>query len=525
MFQIPYDTRKGNGLSTHKTAGFTNASRSAEPYKISAVRNRCQIENRTLNTNNQTPSLWTTFLQSSLARTIFVAAAALLVILGLSLFDFAPDFSYLDTTVLSGSPNGRYYRTTQQWLEHANARHGNLRNQSSKGSVDNLVQLVAHAKDCEVEFALIQQGLSVPKNASLTLLGVLPEPESLLIVARTPETLRSLKDLSGLNLGVGPEGSGTTAIARQILRIPDLRKLQPKIHHMPIAKQVEALVRGDIDVGFFVIQRDAKLMYRAIHEHKLHLVALPKIHALAARLPFASVGNIPAGHYHLTENKPPRAVPVLQINTMLVGNDCASRVEVIDLLTVVEEVLPGFVRYNQNHTHQTGLVLHTQAREFYAQNGADFLSRHLPWLVNLIPPGSWVYIVMAVSVLFNVMNTAHRFTLTQLDTKRSKIEDEIFALFGAHLTLVEITHLRATVQHQNPAFAQQLDKVIRNLKVLLQQTHHRARSLIVPMGQEMAYRYQQEIMNELLAALQNFQHRIDELPAQNAPTDTSPPNV
>ena len=74
-------------------------------------------------------------------------------------------------------------------------------------------------------FALIQDGTPVPADARLELLGRLPEPESLVLLGRQGHTFHNFSDLRAASIGIGPNGSGTTYLMRQLFEDADLREL------------------------------------------------------------------------------------------------------------------------------------------------------------------------------------------------------------------------------------------------------------------------------------------------------------
>ena len=57
----------------------------------------------------------------------------------------------------------------------------------------------------------------------------------------------------------------------------------------------------------------------------------------------------------------------------------------------------------------TVLPLAREAHQFFLSGEPELADRYFPWLVNLMSPGYWVYLVMAVTVLFNLMNATAGF--------------------------------------------------------------------------------------------------------------------
>src|SRR5262249_58139392 len=64
--------------------------------------------------------------------------------------------------------------------------------------------------------------------------------------------------------------------------------------------------------------------------------------------------------------------------------------------------LPGFVRGNppSSTSSATVLPLAPEARQFFLTGEPEITDRYFPWLVNLMSPAYWVYLVMAVTIPF-----------------------------------------------------------------------------------------------------------------------------
>ena len=67
--------------------------------------------------------------------------------------------------------------------------------------------------------------MPVPADAGLQTLGRLPQPKSLLLFARRGRAINTFNDLKGALVGIGPDGSGTAYLMRQLLENSDLKGL------------------------------------------------------------------------------------------------------------------------------------------------------------------------------------------------------------------------------------------------------------------------------------------------------------
>lgn len=437
-----------------------------------------------------------------------LGAIAVLGLLVASL-DFRRDLHSVNASLLSGSPEGNYHAIAERLSQRVAAGRGKLANVVTAGSVDNLNRLAAAARDCQVQFALIQDGQDWPAKAPLELVGRLPRPESVLFLGRGADALTELSTLAGKRIGTGPSGSGTERIARQLFSARELAELGTRLETHTLAEQLDLAAKGELDLAMFVIDQDAPLVTRAVSELGLQVAGFARAEVLAGRVPHLSLGRIPAGYYDAVRVLPPSEKPVLQVATLVVGNDCSGRSETIGLLKALSAELPSFIRANREATNATGLELTAASKSFFDNEGPEIFDEWAPWLVNIMPPGKWVYLVTALSLLFNAMGFGHRFQLWRIDVNRVRLENELTKRFGATVTLGDIARLEPDASHRTPELLDGVRAVIRELEALAARSRRQSLSILVPMGQEMSYRYQESLIHETLAVLRAFVRRAE----------------
>lgn len=443
-------------------------------------------------------SLW-------LKALLFVAALSVLAAL-LAWLDPRPTLRHVQLTVLSGGASGNYHATVDKLAAEVARQRGRVRNQVSAGSVENVQRLMAAQRSCEIQFALVQGGTSIPDGAGLELLGRLPQPESLILLGRDLDRVRVPRDLAGMRIGIGPPGSGTEQMMRRVLaEVPELRLV---VATPSIDRQLELLVRGELDLGAMVIDEDAALVRQAVVQRGLQILDLPEAAALARRLPFTRPGTIRAGQIDYVNRLPAHDLNVLKMDTLLVGNGCAGNGATIGLLTAVAQVFPTFVQHNQGLPPLAGLPLSTVASNFLRDEGPDVLGTYAPWAVDILPLPTWVKLGVALSLLFSAMAFGHRFNLWRIDAERVRIEREIPALFHAGVTLGEIADMRPDAALCMPERRARLDALVSRLESLGERCRRKSLSMLVPMGEEMSYRYQESLIAELSYALRLHRERL-----------------
>jgi hypothetical protein len=111
-------------------------------------------------------------------------------------------------------------------------------------------------------------------------------------------------------------------------------------------------------------------------------------------------------------------------------------------------------------------------------------------------------------VLFNIMAFGHRFRLWRIDANRVRIDHAIREALGTRLTPQEIHDLEPQERHLTREVRASIDKALQDLRELRTRCRKQSVSMLVPMGQEMAYRYQEDQIEEALAAVRHFVSRL-----------------
>jgi hypothetical protein len=441
------------------------------------------------------------------ARTALLFGALALVAVAVALLDPRPSLRHVKVAIASGPASGQYHATVERIGAEVAREKGRVRNRASAGSVENVERLLAARDRCDLHFALIQDGIVSGTDSGIELLGRLPRAESLIVLGRDADRIRTVQELRGLTVGIGPDGSGTAAFARRVLA--PLAAVGLRLVTLPIDEQLARLQRGELDLGAMVIDEDAALVVEAVRDRGLQILDLPDAAALARHHGFVGVGRIEPGQYDYARHLPPGPRRVLRVDTLLVGNGCGSLSQTQGLMTAVAQVFPTFVRHNRGEPNLTGLPQNPVARSFFDDEGPDALGRFAPWLVDVMPSASWLQLVVGFSMLFSAMSLWHRFRLWRIDAQRVSIERDVPVLFGAGTTVGDIATMAPLAEHRTAATRDALDALIGRLGALAARCRRLSLSVLVPMGEEMSYRYQETLIADLTHALRAFRERLD----------------
>jgi len=432
-------------------------------------------------------------------RAVIILVVAALVAALISTFGLARQYGYLRASLLSGPPTGAYYDLATHLAERAKSDEGALIPVATSGSIEN-VNLLAHGHaSCDVKFALVQDGTPMQAGAGLELLGRLPEPETLVLLARRDNNLRTFEDLRNKSIGIGPEGSGTAFLVRQLFADSDLADLKINMLATDLEEQARSVSEGRLDLAAYVIRSDAKFLGTIIRNYNLDLVELNDLSGLVDRYRWLSLGRIPAGRFSLVPPVPETDKLTPQVNTLLIASSCAKRADRIAFLSLLSAEIPDFIKSNPPAwTSSAATVpLAPEARQFFATGEMQFADRYFPWAVNLMSPVYWVYLLMAATALFNGMRGLSRFRLWRIDAAREKLEGEIQRLSS---------QLEPGSSRQSPGQNSSADRradILRRLTELHRRCQREVSSFVTPMGDEMFYRYQQSLIDRAIAALKS----------------------
>jgi TRAP transporter TAXI family solute receptor len=443
------------------------------------------------------------------AKTLLLAIAILAVAGTILYFVVSGDYAFLRASVYTGGPTGQYYATGERLAARALKRSGHLNVIATAGSVENIARLAGENRRCVPGFGFVQDGVPVPADAGLQSLGRLPQPESLLLFARRGRAIDTFKDLKGASVGIGPEGSGTADLMQQLMENSDLKDLDLRLSNHGLEAQPGMVRDGELDLAAFVMTASADLIRELANTYDLEIVAPGDLEGLVARDKWLRLGRIPAGFYDIAKPIPATDKLVAQVDTLILTNACVRRAEREAFLMLLSEEFPTFVRDNPPPAakSQDQAPLAAEARQFFTNGEPELADRYFPRLVNLMAPAYWIYLAMAVTILFNASNVYSRFRLWRIDANREILESRLRALTGIGPTAEHVPALPPEAVLKTPTDRKAAEDLIKDLEALRLRCQQQLRSMVTPMGSEMLYRYQESLIEDALAILADLLRR------------------
>ncbi len=251
--------------------------------------------------------------------------AAVITVVTLVLALRAP---HLVVRMSAGDAAGRRHEIAVVLRQHLEARGVEVVLEPTEGSAAALARIA----DGRLDVALVQGGLQyddrVREVAPLTM-----EPLHLLV--RDPAILR-IDDLRHRRVDLGPEGSGTRALALELLGLVHMRpgrdfEEEPLAYEELRSKPVDQLP----DAFFHVSTMPSPVAEFLLRRRGYRLLPLPYAGALHLRDVGVREGRIPAFAYGVSPAHPDAEIPTLATRMLVVARDDTDRDAVRAILEVV----------------------------------------------------------------------------------------------------------------------------------------------------------------------------------------------
>ena len=312
---------------------------------------------------------------------IYGPAALVVIVAFVVAFQFIKPAPPDRVVMATGGVDGAYHAFAKRYAEFL-AREGiTLELRPTAGSVENLELLRSGA----VSLALVQGGVDDEVPAQLYSLGsVYYEP--LWLFHRKEVPFRHLRDLAGRRLAVGPEGSGTRALAGRLLRENGIDDSTWVGAGGQLA--VDALLNAEIDAAFFVISAESEPVTRLLRHPDIALADFARAQAYTRRHHFLNSLELPEGVVDLAANIPHRTLRLLAPTANLVSTTDLHPAVIDLVLQAASEVhRDGGWFEGRDEFPMPGLLAFPLSKdaERYYKHGPPFLQRYLPfWAASLV---------------------------------------------------------------------------------------------------------------------------------------------
>lgn len=285
--------------------------------------------------------------------------------------------------IAAGRPGTAYFALAEQYRAIL-ARDGITASiEETPGSVAN-VEALTRSSD-PVDVAFVQGGVPMPEGAPLEALGaVFLEP--LWIFGRW--NVADPADPSrwqGLAVAAGEPGSGTRYVVEAALRSLGIDPGTLDLRPMNATAAAEALREGEIDAGVFVGPVTAPYLQALFAEPAVRALSIRDPEALARRLPFVELTDIPPASFDYAARRPDERVELVAMIARLVARDGLHPALVDRLVEAAREVHAGrdLVTREGQFPSVTGvdMTMNPQAASLI-EKGPNPVNRLLPYWIG-----------------------------------------------------------------------------------------------------------------------------------------------
>ena len=205
---------------------------------------------------------------------LFLPAIGLTIIGFLVVYQFVDPAPPRQITIACGPQEGANFLFAKAYQEIMAKEGVTLNIKTTAGSAENLKLLQAKSDGAEVAF--VQGGLkSSVQNGNIVSLGSLFF-EPLWIFHRTDLAIERASDLKGMRLAVGEEGGGTKILTMHLLQLNGINTENTRILSVGYQRAADMLMKGEVDVAFFVSTHHAPYVIKLIDSKPVKLMGIPR---------------------------------------------------------------------------------------------------------------------------------------------------------------------------------------------------------------------------------------------------------
>jgi TRAP transporter TAXI family solute receptor len=394
-------------------------------------------------------------------KELWLLVGTIAAVVGLALFVL---FSYIEppppkvVRISTGSTTGAYYKYAKAYAEKLK-RHGiNLEVIESSGTAENLKRL--NDSSANISVAFVQTGVATDaENEKLeSLASVAFEP--VWVLSKPTSKLEKPVDLKDKRVVIGPDGSGTQPVAREILKANGIDANSATLIPKNATDGLGLLEANQADAMITIAAPSAPIIEKAFAAG-LTVMEFEQSAAYVRRYPWMAKLTLPRGSANLATNTPAKDLEMIGAVTNLVTRADLNPAIAFLLLDIASEVhsAPGAVHDLKQFPNEKNLQF-TQSAESvrFFKTGRPFLQRYLPfWLANLIER-MLVSIVPILAIGIPLLKAIPSFFEYREKARLLQLYEDIFRMER------DPTTARKPVQEQLD-FLDQIDERLQKLKI------------------------------------------------------------
>ncbi len=330
---------------------------------------------------------------------ILVAAS---IWVALALIDPAPPSR---VTFAAGGQGGAYYALAEAYRDHLAENDVEVDILETRGSLEN-IELLRSGK---ADMAFVQGGLASPADREdlRSLAGMFHEP--FWVFVRSGVAVDDFGALRDLQFAIGPEGSGTRALAVQMQEVwggnwpASARRAESGL------AAAAALEAGDVDAVAYSASISAPYVQRLLDDPEIVLLAFERAPALARRTRALDPVTLYRGIIDLEADKPKTDIPLIaSVAQLAVREDLHPAIQSL-LLEASEDIQSGNSAFADAGAFPApdliDMPLSNEA-ERYWKNGPSFLRNYFSFQVANFLDRAWVFLIPLITLLIPLVRVA-----------------------------------------------------------------------------------------------------------------------
>lgn len=305
----------------------------------------------------------------------------------------------------AGAPGGAYHAYAERYQRLLAEQGVDVELIDTAGSIDNLRLL----EDDFIDVALVQGGLTgASEEKRLRSLGGLFE-EPFWVFVREDPAAADFGDLKDLRVSIGPEGSGTRALATILQRAYGGEWANGARLAMSTREAEAALRAGDVDAAAFAASPGAPYVLSLLQADGIALLPFDRAEAIARREEGLSSVILLRGVADIGADIPDRDVPlVAAVSQLVVRGDVHPAIEAVllDAALAIHSDKSLFSPAGRfPNAGNTDLPVSKQTTRFY-RDGPSLLRRYFPFSVANFLDRAWVLAIPLLTLAFPLVRAA-----------------------------------------------------------------------------------------------------------------------
>ena len=309
--------------------------------------------------------------------------------------------------IATGAEDGAYFYYAGRYADYFDEYGIKLEVRATTGSVENF-RLLAE-EDSTVDIAFVQDGVATSEEGPyLESLGAMYF-EPVWVFYRASADLERLGDLQGLRLAIGPEGSGTRKLARQLLAANAVREPKNRGNDLAGDAAAKALREGRVDAAVMVASPHSKAVRSLLADSRVRLLSFAQAAAYTKHFPYLTAVTLPRGAIDLVNDIPPQDVQLVATTANLLVRDDLHPAIVKLMAAAAKQVHEEAGLFSARgafpDVKDTEFPMNADAERYY-RSGPPFLQRFLPFWAAIQVDRMIVFLVPLIALVLPLMRVA-----------------------------------------------------------------------------------------------------------------------